>query len=365
MRLILAIISGPLADKELVIETGQSLKVGRTTKADVAIQDGFLSGVHFVVECDGRACRLRDLQSRNGTKLNGKPVTEAELVPGDRIRAGQSEFVVSIEAVPAPTKNDQLAETIPPSEPLPELLPGQGRPGSVEALADAIDAAVTGRAAKTPSPQGLPATGRQRTDTPERQQASRGPAQASTPQFDQAITAYQEATLEGQLLRILRNQPMTLMALLDATHERRVLELLRDSGEEYRSLYKDDANATIAPYLVKLPPQSQLLQRMVHEGWGRNWGVYLTCGVSLAELREYYRRALMVSTPDGIEMFSRFYDPRFFRHFLETCTSIEADRFFGPIGSYLVEAEKREILLQFKRTNRGVEKRGHPLSVLD
>jgi hypothetical protein len=177
--------------------------------------------------------------------------------------------------------------------------------------------------------------------------------------------AYEAATPEGSLLRILQNQPEPLLALIDATREKRVIDLLHKSGEEYRSLYRDEQNAALAPHLVRLPPQSLLLRQMIKEGWGHSWGVYLTCNASLRELREYFRTALMVKMPDGMEMFSRFYDPRFFRGFLETCTVEEAQRYFGPIRSYLMESERPEILLEFTRSSKGTEKKGHLLSVLE
>jgi len=69
--------------------------------------------------------------------------------------------------------------------------------------------------------------------------------------------------------------------------------------------------------------------------------------------------------PDGMELFSRFYDPRFFRAFLETCGAAEAEKFYGPITSYFMEDDRPEILLQFTRSKRGAEKKGHLLSVLE
>ena len=155
------------------------------------------------------------------------------------------------------------------------------------------------------------------------------------------------------------------MALIDAAHDPKVLELLRGTPEEYQSLYRSEQKALIAPYLVRLPPRCELLRQMARQGWGREWGVYLTSPLSLLELREFFRSSLMVTMPDGMELFSRFYDPRFFRAFLETCTAPEAEKFFGPITSYFMEDERPEILLQFNRSKKGAEKKGHLLSALE
>jgi hypothetical protein len=164
---------------------------------------------------------------------------------------------------------------------------------------------------------------------------------------------------------LLQKQTGSLMALVDAVKDRRVLEILHSTNTEYRSLYSNQQNEAISPLLVRIPAHSLLLKQMIHEGWGHGWGVYLTCNVSLGELRDHFRRSLMVSMPDGVELFSRFYDPRFFRGFLEGCTAAEAERFFGPISTYLMEAERPEILLEFKRSSTGVEKKGHLLTRLE
>src|SRR2546425_11981658 len=102
MRLVLEIISGPLQGKKIEAKAGETVSIGRTPKASNPLADNFMSGAHFAVECDARACRLRDLNSRNGTKLNGELVTEAVLKNGDQIHAGRTDFVVRIKALPAP-----------------------------------------------------------------------------------------------------------------------------------------------------------------------------------------------------------------------------------------------------------------------
>jgi hypothetical protein len=64
-----------------------------------------MSGVHFAVETDERACYLRDLGSRNGTLLNGQPVKQHTLLrQGDEIRAGDTVFRVEVEGGAPPAK---------------------------------------------------------------------------------------------------------------------------------------------------------------------------------------------------------------------------------------------------------------------
>jgi hypothetical protein len=170
-------------------------------------------------------------------------------------------------------------------------------------------------------------------------------------------------TPQGRLINILRAQKVPLFALLDAAREPKVPSLVRESGHEHQSLYDGDAYAAVAPYLVSLPPSTTLLTGLVNDGWGRGWSLYLTCPLQLKALRGYFRSSLMVTTPDGREFFSRFYDPRFFRGFLPGCNPAEAEKFFGPVASYFMEAENADVLLQFTRSKRGVEKRERVLLV--
>ena len=179
-----------------------------------------------------------------------------------------------------------------------------------------------------------------------------------------ALDSYEAATLEGRLFYLLSHQQQPLLALLDAVRDRGIIDLLQAHRDEHQSLYRSEQDPQIAPHLVRFAPQSALLKQMIQKGWGRQWGLYLTSTLSLADLRQYFRTALMVTMPDGMELFSRFYDPRFFRTFLESCTAAEAEPFFGPVGSYFMEDERPEILLEFTRSRSGAEKRGHLLSAL-
>ena len=156
------------------------------------------------------------------------------------------------------------------------------------------------------------------------------------------------------LLEILRGKFQPLYALLDAARNPKVLKLLHGSTEEYQSLYEGKEGnelADFAPYLVKLPAESFLLQSLIEEGWGKSWGVYLTCSKPLKELRRHFRHFLMVKLDDGREVYFRFYDPRVLRTYLPACTSDESVGIFGPVESYLIESEIASSALQFKKNS--------------
>jgi hypothetical protein len=97
MTVLLEVKSGPSTGAQIRLEPGQSVTIGRTSKSSFVIaSDTHLSGLHFAVESSGTECRLRDLNSTNGTRVNDKEVKEAVLQQGDIIMAGQTAFLVTM-----------------------------------------------------------------------------------------------------------------------------------------------------------------------------------------------------------------------------------------------------------------------------
>ena len=141
-------------------------------------------------------------------------------------------------------------------------------------------------------------------------------------------------------------------ALLDAARDPRIVDLLRESGSPFHSLYespKAEQLAEFAPYLVELTADAPLLGRLVAGGWGESWGLYLAAeAADLDGLRRHFRRFLTVEIPGGRTALFRFYDPRVLREFLPSWTPEEAADFFGPASRFAIEGEGADILLEFR-----------------
>ena len=61
--------------------------------ADVVLEDPAVSSNHFQIEAFGKEFFLRDLESRNGTFLNGTKIRYSQLLPGDQITAGKTSLI--------------------------------------------------------------------------------------------------------------------------------------------------------------------------------------------------------------------------------------------------------------------------------
>src|SRR2546423_1182555 len=88
----LVAVAGPLKDSAFELG-GAEVSIGRDSSNAVRIADSLLSRRHCAVRRDGERFRLFDLDSMNGTFVNGKPVREHALEHGDQIAVGESCFV--------------------------------------------------------------------------------------------------------------------------------------------------------------------------------------------------------------------------------------------------------------------------------
>ncbi len=70
--------------------------IGRTMDNDIPLNDSFLSGEHAMLQWDGQTWLLDDLESTNGTRLNGQEVVQpTPLDYGDTIQVGHVDLKLS------------------------------------------------------------------------------------------------------------------------------------------------------------------------------------------------------------------------------------------------------------------------------
>lgn len=74
--------------------SGDEVVIGRGSMCHVTIDDPMLSRRHLRIDLSSPEPTIEDLESRNGTQLNGSPLSgRATLRDGDRIRLGTQELV--------------------------------------------------------------------------------------------------------------------------------------------------------------------------------------------------------------------------------------------------------------------------------
>jgi len=267
--------------------------------------DSFLSSQHFVVECRPDGCFARDAGSSNGTWVNGQKITEHALAHGDQLAAGQTRFRLLIAAV-----DDDPAS---------------------------------------------------RTST----------VMFQVPQFDQSRTTTGIAIppaltpVQQNVLEYLRRAPAPLYAILDASIEERVPQLLMASGELYQFMPEGLPDVGLpqpGAFMAYIPVTSQLLPRLIQMAWGHHWALFFTCMHPFAEVRKHLRQFLLLKSDDSKSFYFRFYDPRLLQLFLPACSPQEITQFFGPVQCFVMEdAFDPSKLLEFSVTPQGLSGRAQSL----
>ncbi|MCA9188578.1 MAG: FHA domain-containing protein [Pirellulaceae bacterium] len=90
------------------------LLVGRRESCDIVLRFANVSAHHCELECRGGYWYVRDLNSRNGTKVNGVRVAEKRINPGDELGVAKHRY----EFVYAPLELGAVGP--PPSDDIPE-----------------------------------------------------------------------------------------------------------------------------------------------------------------------------------------------------------------------------------------------------
>ena len=76
------------------VSPGGVKTVGRATNADLILDAALVSRIHCRLEAHDETLEVVDLESTNGTFVNGARVTRAHLIPGDRLKVGRVELQV-------------------------------------------------------------------------------------------------------------------------------------------------------------------------------------------------------------------------------------------------------------------------------
>jgi|GEM_PF-5054480 len=84
--------------KEVMVGAGETF-VGRRPDCDLRVPLQVFSRRHFVIIRENDSLMIKDLNSSNGTMLNGKPLTQhaVKVKAGDLVKAGGVKFLFKID----------------------------------------------------------------------------------------------------------------------------------------------------------------------------------------------------------------------------------------------------------------------------
>jgi pSer/pThr/pTyr-binding forkhead associated (FHA) protein len=93
---ILEVTDGPRKGERIKLREEKPVLFGRKEASAFAIpSDAMMSGSHFTAVGNLNVCVITDEGSSNGTYVDGMRIDSVQVSPGQRIRAGKSEFLVT------------------------------------------------------------------------------------------------------------------------------------------------------------------------------------------------------------------------------------------------------------------------------
>src|SRR5215813_9820087 len=104
--------------------TDSSLKIGKSPDNDVVIDSPTVSRNHLVIQRQGDRFLVQDLQSTNGTFIDGAQIREAYLKPGQLLELGDVQLRFQSTLTPvriAPSVEDRLGELVGKSVPMRQI----------------------------------------------------------------------------------------------------------------------------------------------------------------------------------------------------------------------------------------------------
>lgn len=87
----LVAIHGPLSGQTICLDE-PVISIGRQLSNDIILDDPHVSRNHCLIRSEGEQYMIEDLNSANGTYVNGERVTESPLKEGSIINVGNSLF---------------------------------------------------------------------------------------------------------------------------------------------------------------------------------------------------------------------------------------------------------------------------------
>ena len=77
------------------LSSGSVKTLGRSTGAEFMLDAPLVSRLHCQLAATDKALQVKDLDSTNGTFVNGRRITFAKLLAGDRLKVGRVELRIS------------------------------------------------------------------------------------------------------------------------------------------------------------------------------------------------------------------------------------------------------------------------------
>jgi len=186
------------------------------------------------------------------------------------------------------------------------------------------------------------------------------PVQAAAPAAPAATE--EPATVLRRSAATLGELAVSLFALVNLAQYPELTPLVETPGADCTALGREAGLEGLR--LLSLSGRTDLLQLLTARQQETGGVVLFSSDAPLAELSRHLEGLLQVETDSGERLLFRYYSPAVLRIFLSQCPAALAERFFGPVSMFLLNAPDARTLTTFSRTDKGVTPRTVPVEKL-
>lgn len=137
MRGALVASNGPVSGQEIALKEGETI-IGCSPSSAISVPHISISSEHCVVRCSAAGVEILDLQSRNGTFVNGLRIQQRALEHGDKITIGEIvfQFRASYESTSSASLASRTADIVRSSIPRAPDAPLAGQTATLLRLSE-------------------------------------------------------------------------------------------------------------------------------------------------------------------------------------------------------------------------------------
>jgi len=109
MKAIATVVKGTASQQIYELDAAQPTRIGRGNGCQIFLSDPLSSRTHAIISYEAGGWVVSDADSRNGTLLNDKKISQAPLVSGDRVQIGSTELLFQL---PEPDTREPERQTL-------------------------------------------------------------------------------------------------------------------------------------------------------------------------------------------------------------------------------------------------------------
>lgn len=96
MKALATVIRGSASEKQYQLDASQPIRIGRGNGCQIHLSDPLSSRTHAIISFESGGWVASDADSRNGTLVNERKITQVNLSHGDRIQVGSTELLFEL-----------------------------------------------------------------------------------------------------------------------------------------------------------------------------------------------------------------------------------------------------------------------------